>query len=101
MITMELPKTPSFRLEGRRAIVTGAGRGIGLAAAVALADAGAEVALVARSESEISAVAKAIRANGGKAAHSVLDMLDTDAVQRFVTEAGPFDILINNAGTNR
>ena len=40
---MELPRTPSFRLDGKRALVTGAGRGIGLAAAAALADAGAEV----------------------------------------------------------
>ena len=47
---MELPRTPSFRLDGKRALVTGAGRGIGLAAAAALVDAGAEVFLVARTE---------------------------------------------------
>ncbi|SVC59027.1 uncharacterized protein METZ01_LOCUS311881, partial [marine metagenome] len=51
---VELPRTPSFRLDGKRALVTGAGRGIGLAAAAALADAGAEVCLVARTEKDIA-----------------------------------------------
>ncbi|MGX8010076.1 SDR family NAD(P)-dependent oxidoreductase [Mesorhizobium sp. ORM8.1] len=48
-----LPRMPSFRLDGRRAIVTGASRGIGLASAVALAEAGAEVTLVARGREEL------------------------------------------------
>ena len=52
-----LPTTPSFRLDGRRAIVTGAGRGIGLALATALADGGADVVLAARSATEIEAAA--------------------------------------------
>ena len=56
-----LPKTPTFRLNGRRALVTGAGRGIGLAAAVALAEAGAHVTLCARSASEIDGVGGAVR----------------------------------------
>ena len=54
---MDLPRTPSFRLDGCKALVTGAGRGIGLAAASALADAGADVCLLARTETEVSAVA--------------------------------------------
>ena len=57
-----LPRTPSFRLDGRRAIVTGASRGIGLANAVALAEAGAEVTLVARSFDELETRAAEIRA---------------------------------------
>jgi len=73
---MDLPRTPSFRLDGRRALITGAGRGIGLAAASALADQGAHVTLVARSADEIEAAAAAIRAKGGQAAALALDVLD-------------------------
>ena len=63
-MTISLPKTPSFRLDGRRALVTGAGRGIGLAAAAALGEAGAEVCLISRTGSEIEEAAEAIRAAG-------------------------------------
>ena len=56
-----LPRTPSFRLDDRRALVTGAGRGIGLAAAAALAQAGAHVVLAARTAAEIEAAAAQIR----------------------------------------
>lgn len=93
-----LPRTPSFRLDGRRAIVTGAGRGIGLAAAAALADAGADVTLVARSSGEIGEAADRI----GKSAHAVtLDVSDLAAVKAFFAARPAFDILVNNAGTNR
>jgi NAD(P)-dependent dehydrogenase (short-subunit alcohol dehydrogenase family) len=92
---------PSFRLDGRRAIVTGAGRGIGLAAAAALSDAGAELTLVARTAAEIEAAAAAIRARGGKAAASVLDVTDSAGVTRFFAERGPWEVLVNSAGTNR
>lgn len=98
---MQLPKTPSFRLDGRRGLVTGAGRGIGLAAAAALADAGAHVTLVARSGAEIEDVAAAIRAAGGAAEALVLDVLDIAAAERAIAAAEPFDVLVNNAGTNR
>lgn len=96
-----LPRTPSFRLDGQVALVTGAGRGLGLACAAALADAGASVTLAARTEEEIRAAAEAITATGGKANTLVLDVLDIDAVRRAIGEAGPFSILVNNAGTNR
>ncbi|MFY8085982.1 MAG: SDR family NAD(P)-dependent oxidoreductase, partial [Rubrivivax sp.] len=62
-----LPATPSFRLDGRHALVTGAGRGIGAAAAAALADAGAAVTLVSRSAAELEQVAQALRQRGGRA----------------------------------
>jgi NAD(P)-dependent dehydrogenase (short-subunit alcohol dehydrogenase family) len=98
---MPLPRTPSLRLDGRRALVTGAGRGIGLAAAAALAQAGAHVVLAARTASEIEAAAAEIRADNGSAEPLQLDVTDTAAVQAAINAQPPFDILINNAGTNR
>ena len=96
-----LPKTPSFRLDSRRALVTGAGRGIGLAAAAALAEHGAEVTLVSRNAGELAAAVDAIIAAGGKAHALVLDVTDTEAVAAAIEAAEPFHILVNNAGTNR
>jgi NAD(P)-dependent dehydrogenase (short-subunit alcohol dehydrogenase family) len=90
-----------MRLDGRRAVVTGAGRGIGLAAAAALAEAGADVTLVARTVSEITGVADDIRRTGGQASALVLDVTDLTAVRAAIEAAKPFDILVNNAGTNR
>jgi len=101
MATMDLPRTPSFRLDGRRALVSGAGRGIGLAAAAALADQGAHVTLLARTADEIEAAAAAIRAKGGTAGVLVLDVMDLGATEAAIAGAEPFDILVNNAGTNR
>jgi NAD(P)-dependent dehydrogenase (short-subunit alcohol dehydrogenase family) len=93
-----LPITPSFRLDGRRAIVTGAGRGIGLAAAAALGEAGAEVTLIARTASKIEEAATQI---GNGAVAVTLDVSDINAVKAFFTERPAFHILVNNAGTNR
>jgi NAD(P)-dependent dehydrogenase (short-subunit alcohol dehydrogenase family) len=99
--SIDLTKTPSFRLDGKRALVTGGGRGIGLAAASALAQAGAHVTLAARTQAQIEAAAQAIRARGDKAAALELDVTDLDAVRRAIAAAEPFDVLVNNAGTNR
>jgi NAD(P)-dependent dehydrogenase (short-subunit alcohol dehydrogenase family) len=98
---IDLPRTPSFRLDGKRALVTGAGRGIGLAAAAALAEHGAAVTLCARSGAELDALAEAIRARGGLADTLVLDVTDTRAFAAAIEAAEPFDIFLNNAGTNR
>ena len=98
---MHLPVTPSLRLDGRRALVTGAGRGIGLAAAAALAEAGAVVTLVARSSQDIDAAAAAIAAQGGQAVASILDVRDLAAIRKFFASQPAFQILVNNAGTNR
>jgi NAD(P)-dependent dehydrogenase (short-subunit alcohol dehydrogenase family) len=100
-VTVELPETPSFRLDGRRALVTGAGRGIGLAAAAALAEAGADVSLAARTTNEIAEAAEAIRARGQLANSFTLDVRDVESAQRTIAAQPPFDILVNNAGTNR
>ena len=97
----KLPSTPSFRVDGRRALVTGGGRGIGLAAAAALAQAGASVTLAARSEAELRSACEQIRAEGGVADYLVLDVTDSAAVTESIAAAGPFQILVNNAGLNR
>lgn len=96
-----LPSAPSFRLDGKRALVTGAGRGIGQAAATALAASGAHVTLAARTRDEIEAGAEAIRTVGGAAQAMVLDVTDLAGMRAKIASAEPFDVLINNAGTNR
>jgi NAD(P)-dependent dehydrogenase (short-subunit alcohol dehydrogenase family) len=92
---------PSFRLDGKRALVTGAGRGIGLAAAQALAEAGAEVTLAARSLGEIEAGALGIREAGGQASALAVDVTDIPGFAAAIQAAEPFDVFVNNAGTNR
>jgi NAD(P)-dependent dehydrogenase (short-subunit alcohol dehydrogenase family) len=101
MAQIDLAKAPSFRLDGKRALVTGGGRGIGLAAASALAAAGAHVTLAARTAAEIEDAAAAIRARGEKADALTLDVTDLPVMQAAIAKAAPFNILVNNAGTNR
>ena len=101
MSQIDLAATPSFRLDGKRALITGAGRGLGLAAASALADAGAQVTLAARTTKEIEQAAAAIRARGQAAEPLTLDVRDVEAVRSTIAAQQPFDILVNNAGTNR
>jgi NAD(P)-dependent dehydrogenase (short-subunit alcohol dehydrogenase family) len=98
---MVLPQTPSLRLDGRRALVSGAGRGIGLACAAALAQAGAYVVLAARTAAEIGAASGQIRDEGGSAEPLVLDVTDQAAVRAAIRSQPPFGVLVNNAGTNR
>ena len=101
MSQVTLTPTPSFRLDGRRALVTGGGRGIGLAAASALAEAGAHVTLAARTAQEIEDAAAAIRARGQQADALPLDVTDIDATRAALAAREPFQILVNNAGMNR
>ncbi len=91
----------AFRLDGKRALVTGAGRGIGRAVALALAAAGAELVLVSRTASELDAVAHEIAQKGGRARALPFDVTDSAAVRDAVAGLGTLDILINNAGLNR
>ena len=98
---MMLPRTPSFRLDGRRALVTGATSGIGLGAAAALAQAGAEVWLAARRADELDKVRNAIKAESGAAHALPLDIADRARTADAVAATGPFDILVNSAGLAR
>ena len=95
------PRTPGFSLNGKRALVTGAGRGIGLAAAHALAQAGASVVLASRTRAELDAACSIISADGGAAEPWCVDVTDSAAVRAGIEKLGPFPILVNNAGTNR
>jgi NAD(P)-dependent dehydrogenase (short-subunit alcohol dehydrogenase family) len=95
------PPLPSFRLDGKKALVTGAGRGIGAAGAAIFAQAGATVTLCARTAVEVEAHAAEIRAAGFDAEAFVLDVQDLATMRREVAARGPFDILLNNAGMNR
>jgi len=96
-----LPRTPSFSLDGRRALVAGASSGIGAACAVALAEAGARVTLAARRHDLLAALATEMAAGGLAAGVMALDVADTAATERAVAAAGPFDILVNSAGIAR
>ncbi len=95
---MTLPTTPSFRLDGKRALVAGGSSGIGLAAAVALAEAGADVTLAARNAEKLAAVVAEMTAAGMRASALALDVADVAATEAAVTAQGPFDILVNSAG---
>lgn len=89
-------------IEGKNALVTGAGKGIGRAVAVALAQEGVNVALLARTESQLREVAQEIEALGVKAVVVTADVADRASVEKAVGQAlaelGTLDILINNAG---
>jgi 7-alpha-hydroxysteroid dehydrogenase len=91
-----------FRVEGRVALVTGAGKGIGAGCAIGLAEAGADVVLAARTERDLEAVAADVRDRGRRALVVPTDVTDSDQLGRLVdaavAEFGRLDILVNNAG---
>jgi NAD(P)-dependent dehydrogenase (short-subunit alcohol dehydrogenase family) len=95
---------PSFNLDGKTALVTGAGRGIGRALALGLAEAGADVAIVARTEENLKEVAEEIRKIGRKAYVTPADVTSREhvegAVESILNQSGRLDILVNNAGMN-
>lgn len=98
---MTLPRTPSFRLDGRRALVAGASSGIGAAAAVALAELGAQVTLCARRLPELQALASEMAAQGMPVEILALDITDAAATAAALSELPAFEILVNSAGGAR
>ena len=94
--------TRQFRLDGRRAIVTGASSGLGVVMAEALAGAGAKVVLAARRVANLQELAARIQAGGGEALAVACDVTDEAAVEHLVTTTvaafGGVDLLVNNAG---
>ena len=97
----KLPATPSFRLDGKSALVAGASRGIGFACAAALAEAGASVVMAARDWEKLANGADALRNAGFKAKHVTLDITDRAAVSRLFRDEAPYDRLVNSAGMAR
>jgi NAD(P)-dependent dehydrogenase (short-subunit alcohol dehydrogenase family) len=91
----------TFRLDGKVALVTGAGRGLGRGIAIALAAAGAELILNSRSPAELDAVAGEIRTAGGSARPLPFDVTDQSAASAAFAGLKRLDILVNNAGVNR
>ena len=91
-----------FRLTGKVALITGAGKGIGASIAIAFAEAGADVALLARTVADLEGVAEAVRGHGRRALVMPTDVIELaqlePAVERTVGELGGLDIVVNNAG---
>jgi 7-alpha-hydroxysteroid dehydrogenase len=91
-----------FRLDGKVAVITGAGRGIGAASALALAECGANVVIASRTQSDLDVVANKVAATGQRALSVAGDLSDLDIVRSLATKAkeefGRLDIVVNNVG---
>ena len=96
---MKLPITPSFSLEGRRALVTGGSSGIGFGCAAALAQAGAHVVVAARSEGPLSEAVDTLVSAGYSAESMVLDISDIESLTNAMKSQAAFHVVVNSAGT--
>ena len=96
-----LPRTPSFNLAGKRALVAGASSGIGVGCATALCEAGASVTLAARSKSSLYGLQNQLISMGWDATAYPMDVTDIDATREMIENEQPYDILVNSAGMAR
>ncbi len=96
---MDLPKAPSFQLNGRRALVTGASSGIGFGCAAALAQAGAHVVMAARTKSSLDAAVTAVTDAGFSAESLVMDISSLESISNAMQSQHLFNIVVNSAGT--
>ena len=97
----KFPKTPSFNLSGKKALITGASSGIGLGCAIAFAEKGAEVTLASRNTEALSEVSDYIKAQGWRSEVLPLDISNVEQTATTVLQNDPFDILLNSAGQAR
>ncbi len=97
---MNIPSTPSFSLNGKIALVTGASKGIGRASALALAAQGAHVICVSRGQKALDEVCAEIQSMGQSAESLVADMSSIQDINEKIANLPKVDILVNNAGTN-
>lgn len=100
-MTSHIPRTPSMRLDGKRALVTGASRGIGFASAIALAELGADLTIMARSREDLEKTGEIIRSVGATVEVLPLDISDTARVGEELANRLPYHVLVNAAGCNR
>ena len=98
---MKPHKTPSFRLDGKTALIPGGSSGIGFGCACALAEAGAEVTIGARTQSAVEEAVSALQQEGYKAHGTVMDISDIAGTKALLQEHGPFDVVLNCAGIAR
>ena len=98
---MELPETPSFDLNGKKALVVGASSGIGLASACALASKGSNVTLASRRVAKLKNIVNEMSSKGWTSSYIEMNIADIERTKALVQENGPFDILVNSAGLAR
>ena len=95
------PNMPSFKLHGKKALVTGASSGIGLGCAIAFAESGAEVTLASRNKKDLFEIHKYIKSQNWASKILPLDITNVEETAEMVSKNGPFDILLNSAGHAR
>ena len=98
---IDLPETPSFKLNGKKALVVGASSGIGLASACALASEGASITLASRRSKNLKEISNEMELKGWTSNCLEMDISDIESTKALVQDNGPFDILVNSAGLAR